>query len=216
MDKWQIRVGVAKTEDMTVKLTSVDALLAAVPQLLGFHPKDSVVAVVSVDKIIKVSARAPIAWLRTGEQIRACFSPVISTYPGAVVHFIAFSARDCRRLLRRIYLVFGDAVGELVWFDGQGYECWGGYRALRREEVTIPGGLQVYGSREERAEEVFAPLPLETVDRQQAAQYLASIPVWERADRALSMLTADPGIGITDVVLARLLCFEEVLRAAAD
>lgn len=95
MDERPVAEVASVAEFMTITALSpirtVDDLLGLVPHLIGFHPDDSLVLLLLVDRRLELTARCDLADLDTTEAVRDLIGAVLGRYPEAGVWLLAYS-----------------------------------------------------------------------------------------------------------------------------
>lgn len=156
-----------------LRITSIDEAISIAPHLLGYQPKEDLVALV-IGPRLQVTVRVSLDHVRTRAGMAAHLGPVLRRYPGAQLLMMAFSREPqrARKVLTIAQDVLGpDAIHDAIATDGRRWwslsctdsdECRAGHRvelddAMRAEAVVR--GLGVLADREALAASVAGPTP---------------------------------------------------------
>lgn len=99
-------------------------LLGMIPHLLGFHPEDSLVALVMVDSQVQVTARVDLVDIDQAGHLELLLDRLLLRWPRASVWLVAYSDTEAAgwRLLQRGVAHLGDALaGQALCVSGGRY-----------------------------------------------------------------------------------------------
>lgn len=106
------------------RIRDLHDLLGVIPHLLGFHPDESLVALVVVDGQVQLTARADLGDLKPAGHLEVLLDRMVLRWPAARVWLVAYADVEKQgwRLLRRGRRCLGDALaGELLCVSGGHY-----------------------------------------------------------------------------------------------